>query len=82
MIIQDYEPELKEFINETEYEYKAWIALSTVFYFNVYEQLELLDWNRMSEWTKEQLQNAVEVANEYWNEEVEDLAQEYDKRRK
>jgi len=81
-IIKDYEEVLKEWMDIEEYEHKAMRALSALFYLNVYEELDLLNWNKMSEWTREELLNAVEVANECWNSEVEDIAQEYNKRRK
>lgn len=74
----NYAPAFKTIVDESEQEDKALMLLSWIFYRNVYRELELLRWERMCEWTRHELRDAVDKANaRWWNEDVEYLAEEY-----
>jgi hypothetical protein len=76
----NYAPDFKTIVDESAHEYKALILLSWIFYRNVYRELELLGWENMCEWTRHELQNAVDKANtRWWNEDIEYLAEEYNR---
>jgi len=77
----NYAPDFKSIVDESAYEDKALILLSWIFYRNIYRELELLGCEKkMCEWTRQELQAAVDRANtRWWNEDVEYLAEEYDR---
>jgi hypothetical protein len=72
-----FEPSLKSSINNHDIEYKALYVLSGIFYLNVFDELELLGWERMSTWKKEELIKCVDTANDKWNATMEQIAERY-----
>jgi len=76
----NYAPDFKTLVDESDHEYRALILLSWIFYRNVYRELELLGWDKMCEWTRHELQDAVDRANtRWWNEDIEYLSEEYNR---
>ncbi len=79
-IALDYVPWLKAGVDNSKYEDKALEILSGMFYRNVYEELESLGWDKMCEWTRNELQSAVNRANKrWWDDDVEYLVKEYNR---
>ena len=77
-IVLDYVPALKAAVDGSKYEDKALEVLSRIFYLNVREELESLGWDKMCEWTRDELQSAVNRANKrWWDDDVEYLVEEY-----
>jgi hypothetical protein len=78
-VVLDFKPELEVIADRFEYEEKAQIVLSWLFYQDVYKELELLNWDKMPEWTSDELQSAVDRANERWWNEVTHIVDEYNR---
>lgn len=80
--LETFSPYLVEASESTEYQEKALLMLrsfSNLFYLPVYSGLELLGWNKMSKWTREELQHIVNNANEYFHIDADELAKSYNK---
>ena len=77
----NYKPEFKTLVKQYYYDERAQIILSIIFYQNVYKELDLLGWDKMCEWESNELERAVEKANEkWWKEDIENLVVEYNRR--
>ena len=76
-VITHHWPDLRQFIEDEDYEDKAAMAFCAIFYSFVYEELVLLDWKTINHWKRSELLKVVEVANEKWKTQMKYLAQEY-----
>jgi len=76
----EYKPEFRPLTKRYYYDDQAQIILSAIFYQNVYKELDLLGWDKMSEWKSDELERAVDKANEkWWEEDTEYLLAQYNR---